>query len=162
MRYIRLELDAAYIELTKGQEATVDLADVPLLAQYRWHATPNAMGGYYAATCAPGSFSPLYMHRLILGAPKGRVVDHENHDTLDNRRSNLRLCGQRENLQNRRTANSNSTTGIRGVYIHHVKDRTYYNARHMVDGKSKTKNFPHTDEGKVQATAWAMNQRGEQ
>jgi hypothetical protein len=54
------------------------------------------------------------MHRLIAGVP-GKVIDHINHDKLDNRRSNLRSVSQRENNQNRGKQNKNNTSGVRGV-----------------------------------------------
>lgn len=55
------------------------------------------------------------MHRLIVGAPTGMDVDHINHDTLDNRKSNLRVCSHSENLRNRTGPNRNSKSGTRGV-----------------------------------------------
>ncbi len=42
------------------------------------------------------------MHRLIAQPPEGMEVDHVNGDSLDNRRSNLRVVSRRENLRNRR------------------------------------------------------------
>ncbi len=107
------------------------------------------------------------MHRLIMDAPKGKYVDHRNHDTLDNRRANLRITTSSGNMMNRRGANVNSETGIRGVYVHRVYNKaydwhgTYYNARIMKDGKSKTKNFPFTDEGKEAARVWVEAARAE-
>jgi HNH endonuclease/AP2 domain len=54
------------------------------------------------------------MHRAILGAQPGQMVDHRNHDTLDNRRENLRFCSYSENAQNSRK-HSNNTSGFKGV-----------------------------------------------
>ena len=41
------------------------------------------------------------MHRLIMDEPKGLIVDHRDHNGLNNRRSNLRLCTNAQNQYNR-------------------------------------------------------------
>lgn len=43
------------------------------------------------------------LHREIMNPPKGMVIDHKNHNVLDNRRSNLRICTQAENTRNRKS-----------------------------------------------------------
>ncbi|WP_411800508.1 HNH endonuclease [Cupriavidus respiraculi] len=60
------------------------------------------------------------------------VVDHINHDTLDNRRINLRICTKSQNQWNRRVG-ANSSTGVKGVS--HVKSRGKYRAEIRVFGK---------------------------
>ena len=47
----------------------------------------------------PGSarWTKKFMHRLIMGDPKGLVIDHLNFNRLDNRKSNLRICTAAEN-----------------------------------------------------------------
>lgn len=56
----------------------------------------------------------VLMHRLIINAPKGMVVDHINHITNDNRKENLRICTYGENAMNSKETRASS--GIRGVY----------------------------------------------
>ena len=53
------------------------------------------------------------MHREILNAPTKICVDHINHDSLDNRRSNLRLCDKRQNNNNSRKYNASFLRGVR-------------------------------------------------
>lgn len=57
--------------------------------------------------------STLY-HRLITNAPKNRIVDHKNHNTLDNRKENLRLCTRSQNMWNRKR--TTGTSKYKGVY----------------------------------------------
>lgn len=43
------------------------------------------------------------LHREIMNPPEGMVIDHKNHNPLDNRRDNLRICTQAENTRNRKS-----------------------------------------------------------
>ncbi len=60
------------------------------------------------------------------------VVDHINGDRTDNRRCNLRLCTNKENVRNARVA-SHNTTGYKGVSYN--KRRKKYESRITVDGR---------------------------
>ncbi len=141
----------AYIELTRGQVTVIDVSDLEKILALRWYAIPNIMGGYYAA-----SSGPIYMHRFILDAPTGKYIDHINHDTLDNRRANLKLCTNQENNVNRNGAYKPSKTGIRGVSTHKCKPSglMYVFKCSCVTCKA-CKYFPHTEEGLEDAKAFA-------
>lgn len=58
----------------------------------------------------------VYLHRLLLDAKCGQVVDHINGNHLDNRRLNLRLCTQSQNSKNQRKP-KNNTSGYKGVQL---------------------------------------------
>ena len=106
------------IPLTRGYVATVDAADFEWLNQWKWHASFRHGGNCYAnrtGRANDGTIFRITMHRLILGAPKGMVVDHIDRNTMNNTRVNLRLCTQAENSKNRR-ANANGSSKYLGVY----------------------------------------------
>lgn len=86
------------IPLTRGLVARVDDADLPALRPFKWHATANG----YAATCLPGTRRYVYMHRLLLNAGPGDLVDHIDGDRLNNTRANLRLVTPCQNQWNRK------------------------------------------------------------
>ena len=55
------------------------------------------------------------VHRIIMNAPEDKVVDHINGNKLDNRKINLRLCTNRENLMGQKIPRDNKS-GFKGVY----------------------------------------------
>lgn len=70
-----------------------------------------------------------------MNAPAGMVVDHINHDTLDNRRCNLRVCTQADNVKNTRKISRTTTSVYKGV--HYVVGRNRYKAQIRLGGKVK-------------------------
>lgn len=88
-----------YIALTKGMFAIVDAEDYDELMKYKWTAFYTC-GKWYAARNEKGTC--VLMHRQIMKAPKGKVVDHHNGMSLDNRKANMRLCNHSQNNINRR------------------------------------------------------------
>ncbi len=55
------------------------------------------------------------MHRMVMGVEDGRLVDHANHNGLDNRRTNLRIATWTENCWNKRKPISDSSSRFKGV-----------------------------------------------
>jgi hypothetical protein len=89
-----------YIPLTRGLHTIVDAEDYEWLSKYKWYAgSPKSSGTMYARRYGPGGV--ILMHRMIVNPPKGMVVHHINGNGLDNRRCNLEICTQKENLQSR-------------------------------------------------------------
>ncbi len=91
----------ARIELTQGLFSLVDDCDADHISQFSWH--PAKSGKLvYAITTLYEPKQTLSIHRLIMAPPRGLVVDHINCDGLDNRRENLRVITQAENVRRRR------------------------------------------------------------
>src|SRR5688572_7656162 len=115
LRAIRVEGDAAYVPLTQGCVSVIDASDIPLIAGFNWVAHRNKKdGAYYARSRRRDTRETILLHRIILGAPPGLVVDHISGDTLDNRRSNSRRATIGNNVFNSRISRSN-TSGFKGV-----------------------------------------------
>jgi hypothetical protein len=57
----------------------------------------------------------VILHRYLFDNPSGLVIDHINHDTLNNTRENLRAVTFAENQMNRKGARKDSKSGILGV-----------------------------------------------
>jgi len=103
------------IPLTQGKTALVDDGDFEWLSQWKWH-----YGNGRAARKSSRLFGKeknIMMHRVITGVSDGMQVDHINHDTLDNRRENLRIVTPSQNGMNRGVYSSNKL-GVKGVTRH--------------------------------------------
>jgi HNH endonuclease len=114
------------IALSQGKYALVDDEDYQELNKYKWHTYLSTNKKYYASRNSPrikGVKHLIKMHRMIMGCEKadGKNVDHINGDTLDNRRSNLRLCTVQENNLNK-GRQINNKSGYKGVYKHSQYD----------------------------------------
>lgn len=101
------------INLTQGQVAIVDEELYLKFNCVKWLAVKYP-GGYYAARAIPNINGKrkqriIYMHRIIIGAEKGELVDHINGNGLDNRINNLRLATYSQNAMNRNSEKGSST-----------------------------------------------------
>ena len=63
-----------------------------------------------------GNDKCVLLHRIITNALDGQIVDHINHNTLDNRKNNLRIGTQENNMMNAKLK-SNNTSGNTGVWL---------------------------------------------
>lgn len=104
------------VPLTQGKFATIDAEDWPRVGQFRWYAR-LVRGKWYAGRSVPdmrGRQRLIHLHRFILDAPDGALVDHADGDGLNNARGNLRLATTVQNAANR-VIRSDNRTGFKGV-----------------------------------------------
>jgi hypothetical protein len=124
------------IPLTKGMVALVDDQDYERVMQYKWHAdychNTRSFIAERSFRAADGKWTRQPMSRFILDAPPEILVDHRNHNTLDNQRFNIRKCTHAQNQRNARKRCDN-TSGYKGVSSRsHTKK---FRARIKVNGR---------------------------
>lgn len=95
------------IELTQGYVAIIDAEDYRKVNRHSWRVHRSAgkdkkLGEPYARACIKGK--NVYLHRFVMNAQPGMVVDHKNHQTLDCRKCNLEEVDHTTNQQRRRNA----------------------------------------------------------
>ena len=76
----------------------IDLDDVDKVKNIRWYMNHNYVINR----------DERQLHHFLMNCPEDLIVDHINHNTLDNRKSNLRVCTAQENSWNR--------SNVSGVY----------------------------------------------
>lgn len=111
------------IQLTRGYTTVVDVVDADL-ALTRWAMQPS--GAHRKVPVATGRVGignqqrRVLLHRLIMSRligrdlKQGEMVDHIDGDTLNNRRSNLRIVNAIQNAQNR-AVKPGTKSGLKGV-----------------------------------------------
>jgi len=91
------------IILSSGDVCCVDDEDFEYLNQWKWKPIKSTYD-IYAGRNVRGKngkkWACILMHRLLTNAPDNKQVDHIDRNTLNNSRSNLRLCSQSQNQAN--------------------------------------------------------------
>lgn len=123
------------IPLTQGKNALIDPEDFKKVKPYKWYALFNRRMWYAKATAKnpKGKKSAVAMHRLVMGLDFGdpAQVDHRNGDGLDNRKANLRLAMQGQNIKNQKKRSGTTSSKFKGVY----KRDHFWKAQISVNGE---------------------------
>jgi hypothetical protein len=132
----------------------VDSADLPKLLAFKttWYAQwRNDIQDFYVwgNVIVGDKRTNIYMHRFLMDEPEGLQVDHRNHITTDNRRSNLRIVTQSVNQMNRKGAQRNSKSGHRGISFHRTTGKFRFVA--TINGKQKHMGLFGTAEDALEA-----------
>jgi hypothetical protein len=125
--------DAAVIDIA-GYEVIISACDAERVRAYKWckHGKKDEL--YFEHKTPRPNRKHILLHRFIVDCPEGMVVDHINLNTLDNRRSNLRICSPTENKRNCKI-NKRNTSGFKGVSWNKAIGK--WCAFISVDGKNK-------------------------
>lgn len=108
--------DSYAIMLCAGYAVMIDIDDVDRVVSLQWHAVQSHTGHRYFRSWDTKTKKRIPLHRFIVSPASDMVVDHMSRDTLDNRKSNLRVCTSADNMRNRSKSNKNiSTSKYKGV-----------------------------------------------
>lgn len=111
----------------------IDAEDIEKIQKYKWYINiPQNAKTYYVASDKIGK-----LHRFVMDvADRNDIIDHINHNGLDNRKSNLRIVDTSTNKKNG-TIFKNNTSGYTGISIEENSIKAYW----MDNGKLKSKRF---------------------
>lgn len=123
----------AYIELSgkrgKGHRTLVDDSTLKQYGHLSWYLSDTG----YAMRKPQGQI--LRLHRLVVQAKEGEIVDHLNGNKLDNRSSNLRVCTQKENSQNRKDTKGYAWDKSKNKWI--VRYRNTFYGRYNTEDEAR-------------------------
>jgi len=104
--------------MAQPQYAKVDPANYKRLRGHEW-LSKKGKNSFYARRRVPtgkgGKETLVYMHQEVIKVPDGMVVDHINHDGMDNREANLRAATRAQNIRNRKKFSNSSSSKYKGV-----------------------------------------------
>lgn len=134
----------------------IDPSDVLSVSEHIWTVSVRDLKKYgrvyfHAHIRQPdGSLKTVELHRFIMGDPDGMMVDHrEPEETLNNRRSNLRVATHKENTRNSRKQ-APAFSGYKGVSIERKSNCLVVTIR-TDEGRKRERGFPVTPEGEIAA-----------
>ena len=144
---IRGDTTVIFMPMRTGKllETLIDTEDLEkvLKTNLIWHGVWDIYSkAYYAkATAYKQKPSTVSLHRVVMDVTDPEIeVDHEYHDTLDNRKYNLRKTESGKNSANRKGANINNNTGVRNVC--YIEDEDSYWVQMMKEGERFRWVFP--------------------
>ena len=174
-RYL-IKGNAVHIELRRRNQeslwAIIDIDDLKKVVEfdYTWHAEwKKDINGYYASATkhlgiidGKQKSKSVYLHKFILNDESRIDIDHINHNTLDNRKENLRMSKVFENSRCRKGKNINNQTGYRNVsYIKRDREHPYW-VQLSVEGKGRVfGKFSDVDEAGAYAEEMRQKYYGE-
>jgi hypothetical protein len=142
-RKLRFGYPFRRIDLGEDEWTIVDPQDYYQMGNYKWYLIGNKKKLYAGRNVKTGPKQTKMerLHRVIMDAPRGLIVDHENGDGLDNRRANLRLATHSQNNCNK-PKRKNTSSRYKGVYFDKRRERWLayirYNGKRTFLGTFKT------------------------
>lgn len=122
------------IKLTQDKVALVDDEDYDELMKYKWCAVKGRDGRTYYATHRCKDSNLDLIHRFILRPNIGELIDHEDHNGLNNQRYNIHACDHKHNSQNQVPARKRNNTSSVYKGVAYDRNRDNWSANLMYKG----------------------------
>ena len=103
----------------------IDLEDIDRCKNYKWYL--NSFGYVYNNKVG-------LLHRFIMNPKDDEIIDHINHNKLNNKRCNLRICSQQQNLMNA-SKRKNCSSKFKGVFWNKYDNR--WRASIVINNRNK-------------------------
>ncbi|OHB59397.1 MAG: hypothetical protein A2173_11725 [Planctomycetes bacterium RBG_13_44_8b] len=97
----------------KDRYAIIDAEDYQKISKYNWQLFGDEDKGLYAVRFE--GIKIVRMHRVIMDAVKGKIIDHRDGEGLNNTKQNLRISTKSENNMNRKKINKSFSSKYKGV-----------------------------------------------
>ncbi|MBN2019617.1 MAG: HNH endonuclease [Sedimentisphaerales bacterium] len=147
MQYRRLTFGEPFrkIDLGEGAYTIVDPDVYYEKCRYKWFLSEGTKA-YPARTIKTGPEKARisYLHKELVKARKGKVVDHRDNDPFNNLRSNLRAATFSQNMMNRPKIKTKTTSQYRGVNWYEPRKRWRIAITYMKNGRSIIKHLGYT------------------
>jgi hypothetical protein len=145
------------IQTSKGIDVLVDDEDFERLSKFKWEISTR--GYVRARKQVAGHRKHILIHRMIMNAEDGDLVDHINGNVQDNRKSNLRITTHKGNSRNRKTPSINKV-GYKGVskVLNYDKYKAYVQ---VGEGQAHLGYFDNPHDAARMYNFWAIDLFGE-
>lgn len=110
----RTEIKTKELVLRNGETTLLDAEDYYKFKDKVWSKHSQGYAVRSEGSVRKGTYKQYLLHREIVNAQSGEYVDHINRNCLDNRKDNLRVCSNKENVVNS-AGNRNSSSRYKGV-----------------------------------------------
>ena len=130
----RIEGEIAYVDIydktdMKIAECIIDTEDIEIIKMSTW----SLSNGRHTQYCKSNELGPL--HRLIMQVSDSNIIIAQiNQNGIDNRKCNLRICTNQENICNCEIPKNNKS-GCKGVYW--AKDKQKWTVQITINNKTK-------------------------
>lgn len=161
-----------HVDLTQGYVAVVDDDVYTIVSQYKWRVSVQRRKrcrdqitaiANLPRTVVGKAGKTIYMHRVLMehwyGDISGKIIDHINHNKLDNRKENLRFVTRQQNSANMQKKIAKASSKYKGVCYVGYKNKPWRMSI-KINGKRTQLSFATEEEAALEYNKRALEAFG--